>query len=169
MATTFTKIASLSTYGVAFYEFTSIPATFTDLMLITSVRTDRPSPAIQETFQLQFNSTNSNRSTRRIYVATSTAGTDTDTSMHGGGASAAINTANCFGSSTLYITNYTTTKAKMSFATGGSQSNGTGKFLDVVVNQWNDTATITTIRLTPQNGGIIQQYSSADLYGIKNS
>ena len=169
MANTFTKIASISTYGVSFYEFTSIPATYTDLMIMSSIRTDRPSPAIQETLQLQFNSTNSNRTTRRFYVATSTAGTDTDTSMHGGGASADINTANCFGSSTLYITNYATTKAKMSCATGGSQTNGTGKFIDVVVNQWNDTATVTTIRLTPQNGGIIQQYSTADLYGIKSS
>jgi len=167
MANTFVKIASLSTYGVAFYEFTSIPATFTDLMIRTSIRTDRAN--YHESIEMKFNSTNSNRSNRRIYVATSTATADTGSVMYGGQASAASNTANCFGSGIVYIANYATTKVKMSHEFGGSQGNSTSKLMDLNLNAWNDTATITTIRLTPENGGQIQQYSTADLYGIKSS
>jgi len=167
MATTFTKIASISTYGVASYEFTSIPATYTDLMIMTSIRTNLSDT--HEGLELEFNSTNANRTDRRIYANITTAYTDTGSVMYAGRASAANNTANCFGSTLTYITNYTTTKVKMSHGFGGSQSNSTSKLMDIMVNAWNDTATITSIKIKPDSGGTIQQYSTADLYGIKNS
>ena len=168
MANTYEKIASISTYGVLFYEFTAIPATYTDLMIRSSIRTDRPST--HETLLLQFNSTNSNRTNRRIYAyGTSATADGVETTMYGGQASAASNTASCFGSGTVYITNYTTARDKMSTELGASQSNNTNKILDLNVNRWNDSAAITTIRLTPENGYTIQQYSTADLYGIKKN
>jgi len=168
MANTFTKIATISTYGVSSYEFTSIPATYTDLMLITSIRTSGTATA-QEGLELQFNSAVSNRSDRRFYAYINTAYADTGTAMYAGRASATGATANCFGSTITYITNYTTTKVKMSQSMGGSQSNSTTKLMDVMVNAWNDSATITSIKIIPDEGGTIQQYSTADLYGIKSS
>lgn len=167
MANTLTKIASISTYGVSFYEFTSIPATYTDLVIMASLRTNTAD--VHEGIELNFNGLTTNRSDRRIYGYQSTAYTDTGSVMYAGRASAASNTANCFGSLIVYITNYATTKVKMSHGWGGSQSNSTQKLMDMSVNAWNAATTITSIKLVPDSGGIIQQYSTADLYGIKSS
>jgi hypothetical protein len=172
MANTYTLIASstVGSGGAANIEFTSIPATYTDLLVKTSLRGASGGTDIK----IQFNgSTASVYSYVRLYgtgSAINTTGTTTTNLINNMVAQSSY-TANTFGNGEIYIPNYTSAAAKSVSIDGVTENNATGSFQTLTVGLWNPAAqaAITSIKLEIDGGGDFAQYSTAYLYGIKNS
>jgi hypothetical protein len=88
--------------------------------------------------------------------------------MIGGQGSGNGATASTFGNGEVYIPNYAGSTNKSMSADGVSENNGTEAYTDLIANLWSNTSAITSILLYPDSG-TWQQYSTATLYGIKNS
>jgi hypothetical protein len=157
--------------GAANITFTSIPQTYTDLQLVMSVRTNRSSAA--DYVAVSFNSSTSSFSTRLLFGTGSVAGTASHTvspdSRIAGQAVGNNATANIFSNGYLYIPNYTSSNNKSYSYDAAREDNASGTELGIGAGLWSDTAAITSIAITSWGGSTILQYSSASLYGIKNS
>jgi hypothetical protein len=163
MATTFTQIASVTvgSGGAANIEFTSIPSTYTDLMVYYSLRLSS-----NDSFgRINLNGT----TTTKIRVYGDGSGTGSDTN-------AVVDfridpdnaTANTFGSGSLYIPNYTSSSYKSYSIDTVYENNATTAVAQLLGGLWSDTAVVNAIKFLPQSGNFVQ-YSTATLYGINNS
>jgi hypothetical protein len=174
MATTFVKIASVTvgSGGASSMAFTSIPATYTDLALKVSARRSDTSEGSLST---RFNSdSGSNYSNRTIRGTGSAASSSSDSGLNllpfwvidGTGY-----TANTFASADIYIPNYTSANQKSISAENAAENNATGSYMQITAGLWSGTAAINAITLyaNEQATGTFAQYSTATLYGIKNS
>ena len=173
MANTYTLISSVTvgSGGASSIDFTSIPATYTDLKVVISGRTTRAT--VQDSIQVQFNSdTGANYAYRRLYGTGSAAASDSST----GDSSATCGyidgnnaTASTFGSCEFYIPNYAGSNYKSISSDGVSETNGSAANSALTATIWNSTSAITSIGIKGGTGANFQQYSTAYLYGIKNS
>ena len=171
MATTYGLIAStqVGAGGASSFDFQNIPSTYTDLILLISARTNRA--AYHESLLMTFNGSASNYYYQRMYLDSTTVYADyASTAMFAGQASGGTASANYFGSSRVEIFNYANTSFyKGSDSLGISGNSSTSALWAMTANRWASTAAINRVTITPENGGTIQQYSSAYLYGVKNS
>jgi hypothetical protein len=170
MATTYEAIATVTvgSGGAASIDFTSIPATYTDLLLKVSTRNSHS--VTSRNFQVRFNSSTSNYSERLLYGDGSTTG-----SVSGNNAGfdfyyspAANSTANTFGNVEIYIPNYASSNYKSASGDGVTENNATEASAFFNAGLWSNTAAITSITLRADGFNFVQ-YSTATLYGIKNS
>jgi hypothetical protein len=76
-------------------------------------------------------------------------------------------TANTFGNSSIYIPNYSGATNKSYSADGVNETNATQAFQELDASLWSNTASITQVTLSVENGNFVQ-YSSATLYGVKS-
>jgi hypothetical protein len=167
MATTYTLIASVTvgSGGAADIEFTSIPATYTDLVVHCSLRGD-DATRDKTWVNIQFNNTTANRTWRNIYNT----GSESDTTNRLTGTSSANSTANTFGSGFLYILNYTSSNNKSISGDSAAESNGAlTNSMGLDANLWSNSAAITSIKLIPGDGTAWLEHSTAYLYGISNA
>ena len=169
MATTYKALATVEvgSGGAASIDFTSIPATYTDLVVVSSTRASAGS----DTVALQFNGdTGSNYPYRRLRsdgsAVTSTTGTLTY--ALGGNQPESTFTANTFSNCSFYIPNYAGSSNKSISADAVSENNATSAQAQLTASLWSNTAAITSIKIIPGSGNFVQ-YSTATLYGIKNS
>lgn len=165
---TYIKIATVTVGagGAASIDFTSIPNTYTDLVIKASTRRDTSTGS--GGLQLKFNGATTNYSYRRIYGTGSGAASDSnssDTSLYVGEVGNASNTASTFMSNDIYIPNYTSSNTKSVSADAVSENNATAAIATLIASLWNNTAAITSISLLPAAGNFVQ-YSTATLYGI---
>jgi hypothetical protein len=150
--------------GVSSFDFTSIPQTYTDLCIVTSLRcTNTSSNAIYITFN------GSGSSYSQIYVV----GTGSVTASGVGGAIIqrmvdSNATANTFSNSSTYIPNYTSSNYKSVSTDSVAENNGASALMNINAELWSNTAAINQLTITPASGGDIAQYSTASLYGISN-
>jgi hypothetical protein len=169
---TFIKIASstVGAGGAASITFSSIPSTYTDLQILLSAR-NTASASAWYTLKLQFNSdtTDGNYSTRIVYGFGSTAGSGTANRQNTGYITSDARTASTFGNLSLYVPNYAGSTNK-SFSTDSvTEGNGsTVEILGLHAGLWSNTSAITQIILGADAGNFAQ-YTTATLYGIKNS
>ena len=166
MATTFELIAKteVGSGGAANIEFTSIPATFTDLKVIWSVRAGADSAA-----DISFNGSTANRSRKNIYGDGSGVGSQNATNFYLlGSVGRSDYTANTFSNVELYIPNYAGSNNKSFSADSLNENNSYEAYMSLTAGLWSNTNAITSITITP-NAGSFVQYSTAYLYGIKNS
>jgi len=170
MANTFVKIATVTvgSGGSATMGFTSIPATYTDLCLKVSSRDNRTPSAVDGVY-IDFNGVTTNQTNKELYGDGSTAQSGSGTRMTMGVTSTAGATANTFGSFDFYIANYAGSTFKSASADAVSENNATLAYASLSANLWSNTAAINAITITPVNGTLFVQYSTATLYGIKNS
>lgn len=145
--------------------FSSIPQTFTDLLVVTSLRSSRS--AVAEQVLISLNGSTSSFTVRTLYgngssVASFTSARDT---VNAPGATA---TANTFSNSSIYLPNYTSASNKSFSSDDVTENNGTESYQFIIAGLWSNTAAITSLALTPGAGGSFVQYSSATLYGIKS-
>jgi hypothetical protein len=174
MANTYVKIGSVDVgiLGAAYIEFTSIPSTYTDLVVKISGRTLKAST--YAALYMSFNSSTSNFQDKELYGVGSTAGSGTSSASPGAGQTVAYVagstvTASTFGNSEIYIANYAGSANKsLSNDSVVENNSATANILALIVNLWSNTAAITSIRLTPDGGDFVQ-YSTATLYGISKS
>jgi hypothetical protein len=170
MPNTFTKIASVSVGagGASSIDFTSIPATYTDLCVKLSGRSARAAQQADNLF-ITFNSTTSGYTMKAI-SANGTSGSSVGYSSRYASFSvdAAGSTASTFSNHEIYIPNYTSANNKSYSADNVSENNATAAQSDLVSGLWSNTAAITSISLLPEVSTWVQ-YTTATLYGIKNS
>jgi len=153
--------------GAADITFSSIPNTFTDLLLKLSLRTNQT--ARDKYATLQFNSSSSNWSYRSIRGLTSgTVSSASDTVNFISYVPGSDFDANTFGTIDVYVPNYNASVNKSLSIDGAQERNSNDMWLNLVASLWANTAAITSIKILPDAGSFVQ-YSTAYLYGIKNS
>jgi hypothetical protein len=173
MANTYNLISSVTvgSSSVATMDFTSIPSTYTDLVLKVSARTNLAASYVDD-LMLQFNSdTGSNYSYRQLYGTGSAAGSGnaTITGAYIGTCDASTATASTFGNLESYIPNYAGSTQKSVSSDAVTENNATAGFINLVASLWTNTSAITSIRVLSLNSGSFVQYSTAYLYGISNA
>jgi hypothetical protein len=146
--------------GAATSDFTSIPGTYTDLVLVLSARATSTTATITVAFNGSSAScTNSYLTGNAGFTPTSATGTTLV-----GYASTTSHTASTFGNLSIYIPNYAGATNKNFSVDSVQENNGAaGVNLNIFANRWANTAAITQITLSLAN---FAQYSSASLYGI---
>jgi hypothetical protein len=166
MAVTYKLIETITvgSGGAASIEFTSIPQTYTDLQLVFSMR----STTTVDYADLSFNSTTVGFSYRRLTGDGSGAGSNTGSQAVVATQVPSSYTASVFASTSLYIPNYTGSTNKSWSLDTVLENNATGTQMNLIAGLWSNTAAITAIKFAAPAGSIAQ-YSSASLYGIKNS
>ena len=176
MPVTYRKIATITvtTATQAAIEFTSIPATYTDLVVKCSCRTNKAT-SLFENIYIQFNNdTGTKYRSRLVYNVNNAAGSEGDSTdipylqfmMYG---TTVNNTANTFANTELYIPNYISTNNKSVSGDFTTENNATDVgILAFASGIWFPTTNvaITSIKLTPSNSSFVQ-HSTATLYGIK--
>lgn len=172
MANTYTIISSnVLSSSAASVTFSAIPATYTDLVVRWSGRTD--TAAATPAVYLQFNG---DTGTNYSYVAVESTGSasssflaGTNAFVHIGRESGSTATANTFGLGEVYIPYYTVSQNKPVSAMGMGENNTTAAIMDATSGLWRNTAAITSVTLYPAASGNFVSGSSFYLYGIKNS
>lgn len=170
MATTQKLISSVTVGagGAATIDFTSIPANYTDLLLKYSLRTNTTAGAGGQIHKITINGTTTSFTYRRLYGSGATVGSDNAANNTIGYNDPSDYTANTFGNGELYIPNYAGATYKSISIDSVDENNATAAEMSIVASLWSNTAAITSIGLVP-NAGSWVQYSTAYLYGIKNS
>ena len=169
MTTTYTLIASYAATGsVANIDFTSIPATYTDLCLVASLRP--VSGGFDGCYIYLNNDQTSTRYTSRVLrgngaSVTSFVGADTTKSYAG---ELTDNTASTFNNFQIYIPNYAGSSQKSFSVDSVGENNDTTAYQVMTAGLYNQTTAITQVSLRIASVNIAQ-HSTAYLYGIKNS
>lgn len=168
MATTFTLISSVSVGagGAADITFSSIPSTYTDLVLCLTGRFSSGAG-----FSLiSLNGSSANFSNRILEGNGSAASSFVNGSTNYAGAlDGSGDTANTFSNTQYYIPNYAGSTNKSISFEAVMENNGTTAYIDAGALLWSNTAAITSIKLATHTAANYAQYSTAYLYGVKNA
>jgi hypothetical protein len=149
--------------GQAAIEFTVIPQSYTDLLVLLSGRTDRAS--LTDDLLITINGSTSNFTYRELIGTGSNAASGSGSTGYEAIITATNATANTFGNLQIYIPNYAGSNAKSISTDYVHENNSSTAYQGIVASLWNQTAAITSIALDPLNADFVQ-YSSASLYGI---
>ena len=174
MANTYTLIeAKTLTTTAASITFTSIPQTYTDLVLKLSCRSTSTAGAdIYANLKIQFNSdTGNNYNGFLVFGNNTSAGSGNYTSQAGNLFSYAngnVTTANTFSNGELYIPNYTSSSQKTYSVDCVVENNAAAGFTEFAAEKWPNTSAITTIDVVSLYG-LHTADSTFYLYGILNS
>jgi hypothetical protein len=163
MATTFTKIASVTvgSGGAANITFSSIPSTYTDLCVKLSPR------GTADTGVLMFiNSSTSSFSYRLLEGDGASAASYNNTTGRIG--AVLVTTADTFSNIEVYLPNYAGSTNKSYSVDAVSEANASIAYPDLTAGLWSNTSAISSVGFNPSTGTFVQ-YSTATLYGIKNS
>ena len=174
MANTYVAIATVtvSTSAPTTIEFNTIPTTYTDLLVKLSVRTSKGS--VSDSLGIYFNGSSTGYTTRSIVGngSTATSGFDTGyTDAYVGESNADGATASTFSNQEIYIPNYQSSNNKSFFVDSVAENNATQGYNQTIAGVWANTAAITSVRFRTFNttNRTFNQYTTATLYGIKNS
>jgi hypothetical protein len=169
MATTYTLISSVTvgSGGAADIEFTSIPATYTDLLVSLSLRSSR-SGTTDDDLGLTINAVTTNRTWRLLFGTGSSAGSDNGTNTLAGTISASNATSSTFGNAQIYFPNYAGSSNKSFSSDSVFENNATAAKVFLMAGLWSSSAAITSLKFNAVNGNLVQ-YSTAYLYGISNA
>ena len=169
---TMTLIASntVGSGGASSVTFSSIPATYTDLCVKISGRSDSGADA---PLYATFNGASTNFS--HVYLLGSGSGASSgnnaygvgSTKFYGGTIDGITNTSNSFGSIDIYVPNYAGSNYKSVSFDAVEEGNSAGQYAALVAGLWSNTSAINQITFTTSNNFV--QYSSFYLYGISNS
>lgn len=167
MPTTYNLISSVTvgSGGTTAINFTSIPQTYTDLVIKLSTRMST------QDYRIKYNGSSSGYNCTFLYGdGSADASFRSAVAGYIGLTDANSNTASTFGNSEIYIPNYTLATAK-SVSQFGVQENNTitPVYMSMSAQQWSTAAAITSIEISEYTGGTIYQYSTAYLYGISKT
>lgn len=174
MANTFELIASttVGAGGASTIDFTSIPSTYTDLVIKSSIRADNAAP--QHPIQIRFN----NNSTIADYDDLILFGNGSAADSIGNAGAPGIYwhygngdtaTANAFASCEVYIPNYAGSNNKVASIETVTETNATAVVTIISNGLWLNSSAINRITLVPNASALFKQYTTSYLYGIKNS
>ena len=171
MANTYVAISTVTVGATsqASIDFTSIPATYTDLLVLCSLRNATASTA--QSGWVKFNSSSTGYTHRYISGDGASASSASDaaaTRIYIGQVDGANATASTFANISIYIPNYAGSNYKSVSIDGTQETNATTAYATLSGGLWSNTAAITSISLETTAGNYTQ-YSTATLYGIKSS
>lgn len=170
MALTYTAIATVTvgSGGAADIEFTSIPGTYTDLIVALSARDATTTFGSGDgiSFKIEFNGSTSNLSGKSLFGNGTNASSYSDTVIYGI-LSTAKDTSNTFGNASIYIPNYAGSNNKSVSVDAVAENNATAAGMRITAGLWSNSAVITSVKIVPYS--TFTQYSTATLYGIKNT
>jgi TRAP-type mannitol/chloroaromatic compound transport system substrate-binding protein len=169
MATTYTLINSttVGSGGASSVTFSSIPATYTDLVVKWSVRSTFGSAESAALYML-LNASSSNFTFKRLRGNGSTADSygESSSTLYGT-TDAGTATSNTFSNGELYIPNYTSSNYKSYSVDSVTENNASTAIAVFFAGLWSNTSAITSIGFSTDNN--LGQYSTFYLYGINNS
>lgn len=171
MALTYTAIATVTvgSGGAANIEFTSIPATYTDLVIKLSARSDVAIASDGDIVDVQFNGSTSNLSQRLLRGTGSSADSSSSATRIFFYRDPSDYTASTFNNAEIYIPNYAGSTNKSLSIDNVNENNATQAYQMLIAGLWANTAAITSIKLLGVGVAKFTQYSTATLYGIKNT
>ena len=174
MATTFTLIASstVGAGGASFIDFSSIPSTYTDLVLYVSARSARTTGGT-DGMRVEINNSTTNFSYRYLEgdgsnTASASGSTGIFALLPQNGGSTGW-TANTFCSTFVYFPNYAGSTNKSFSVDTTTENNAATSYVNLFAQLWSQTTAINQLTLKSTNAQNFVQYSSAYLYGISNS
>jgi len=171
MATTYKLISSVSLSSAASsITFSSIPATYTDLKILLSLRASSTS-GNSNCFIYLNGVTGTSYTQRRLFGNGASVGSDTNTSYPWFDMSSVIpnatTTANTFTNAEIYIPNYTSSNNKSLSADFVGENNATTAYAYLSVSLFSNSSAITTIVIDGTDNFVTN--STAYLYGISNA
>lgn len=169
---TYIKIASntVGAGGAASVTFSSIPSTYTDLVLKISWRTT--AAVVANIGYLTFNSDTTGYSHKFVQGNGATADSGGYTganSKNSGIIPGSSATGNTFSNNEIYIPNYKGSNYKSYSIDSTGENNATTSYAMLLAGLWSNISAITSIKLEEQNGATISQYSTFTLYGVSNA
>jgi hypothetical protein len=158
MTMTLIQTVTLGT-AAASIEFTSIPQTFTDLLVLSSCRT------VGSFANADIGIIRPTNNFRHLTGNNGAVGSANITSyVFIGATTAALATANTFGNSSCYIPNYTSSNAKVFSTDGVSENNGAPSEARIAASLSTDTSAITSLTISSATNLVAD--STISLYGI---
>ena len=165
MAMTLVSTVTVGAGGAASIEFTNIPQTGKDLLLVASAR---KTTATQGSSYVELNGSTTGYTTRYLRgngatvssATSSAAGFYVDRWIPGSDW-----TASTFGNAAIYISNYTSSAAKSASIDSVSEQNTTTSYQTIHAASWTGTNPITSISFDISADNYAQ-YSTASLYII---
>jgi hypothetical protein len=170
---TFIKIQTITvgSGGIARVEFTNIPQTYRDLQLVISTRGKDVNTTGTEVYLNSVAPTGSNYVNRYFEgniqnAAGSNSNTNAFFTLQGNNSF----TASTFGNCVVYIPNYTqTTSHKTLLSVKVTENNANVVDLGMNAGTFLSNNAITSLLLEPDGNSNFTEYSTATLYGIKNT
>jgi hypothetical protein len=165
MAMTLVSTVTVGSGGAASIEFTSIPATGKDLLVVLSGRLSTTNGNVN----LTVNNSGTGYSSRYLrgsgsaVVSASFSAQSvfyTEQALTGTG-----ETANTFSNNGFYFSNYTSSSAKSFSVETVTENNATEAYQVIQAGAWSGTDSISSIKLAAPSGTLVQ-HSSASLYII---
>ena len=165
MANTFELIASstVGSGGAASIDFSSIPQTYTDLVVKLSVRPDSA-----DSIAIKFNGSTTGYSSKNLEGSGASASSGNSPASGRYINYAVLTTASTFTSVEVYIPNYTSANYKSAQADAVGEANATTAYADLNAILWSNTAAINQITLYFVSQNLVTN-STAYLYGVKNA
>ena len=172
MATTYTLINSnVLSSSAASVTFSSIPATYTDLVLQISARSDRANES--DVLDIRINNNSSSLYSLTNIQGDGASATSTsvnnNSSTYGSRITGANATANTFGTDEIYIPSYLVAQNKPFGEFGAQETNSSTAYIRATAHLFRSTTAISEIRFIPTFGTNFVSGSSFYLYGISNA
>ena len=163
---TLTLIASstVGSGGASSVTFSSIPQTYTDLLIKCSVRGSLPN---NYGGLISFNGSGSGFTEKYLEGSGSSVVSGSVAQFIFAEVSSS-QTSNTFTNTEVYIPNYTSSNYKSVSSDSVTENNSTLSYADLTANLWSNTAAITSISITASTTSWVQ-YSTFYLYGISIS
>jgi hypothetical protein len=154
--------------GASGITFSSIPATFTDLVVKASLRGNGSSTVFSLLLRVNGDSGGSNYVYRNLFANTGGINSENATTSFASFVFSPGNTtnANTFSNTEIYISNYAGSTSKTFFGENQAENNNTNGYNSITAARWTGTAAITSINLIEGSSGTFREFSSASLYGI---
>jgi len=171
MALTYTAIATVTvgSGGASSITFSSIPQSYTDLLVKLSTRSNQASGP--DYVYLQFNSNTSTSNYQGIFLRGNGSTVASSSNTTEGKIRAAITTTSgettsTFSNCEIYIPNYTSSNNKSTSSDWVPENNATATFMGITAGLWTQTSAITSMQLSLSSGSFVQ-HSTAYLFGIR--
>lgn len=159
----FIASATVGAGGASSIDFSSIPSTYTDLCIKLSVR-----PNSADSIAVKFNNSTTGYTSKNLEGSGSSASSGNNPASGRYINYALLTTSNTFTSAEVYIPNYAGSNNKSAQADGVGEANATLAYADLNAILWSNTSAINQVTLYFVSQNLVQ-YSTATLYGIKNS
>lgn len=146
--------------GAASVSFSSIPSTFTDVVLVASAN----HTGYGITIMLTLNGSSSGFTAKELYGTGSSVASQ---SLTDGAVFVDAEPGSTFGATQIYFPNYAGSTNKSFSVESVTEQNSSSARQQIQGGLWSNTAAITTITLTPIFGvNLFGQYSTFYLYGL---
>jgi hypothetical protein len=167
MSRTLVSTVTVGAGGAASIEFTGIPQSATDLVILFNARYGTGTSG-SRIVQMQVNNDTASNYTVRYLTGNgtgATSGTIANTYLGLIYAVGDTATASTFSNNEIYIPNYTSATAKTFSSNSVTENNVAAAYATIAAGSWTGTAAVTSVKLFDPTY-LFVQYSTASLYTI---